>query len=72
MTKLSEYRKAKGMTQAGLAKASGVPLRAIQKYEGGECEPENMTLGRAVRLADALGIEPRDLRDERENEGQPN
>lgn len=61
MATLSDYRKAKGLTQAGLAKAADIPLRALQKYEGGECSLKNMTLDKAVRLADALDIEPRDL-----------
>lgn len=58
---LAALRKAKGLTQAGLAKEAGIPLRAIQKYEGGECALKNITLEKAVRLADALDIEPRDL-----------
>ena len=61
MATLSDYRKAKGLTQAGLAKAADIPLRALQKYESGECPLKNITLDKAVRLADARDIEPRDL-----------
>ena len=58
---LAALRKLQGLTQAGLAKAADIPLRAIQKYESGECAIKNMTLDKAIRLADALGVEPRDL-----------
>lgn len=58
---LATLRKTRGMTQTELAKAVGIPLRALQKYESGECALKNMTLDKAVRLADTLGIDPRDL-----------
>lgn len=58
---LAALRKLQGLTQAGLAKAADIPLRAIQKYESGECAINNMTLDKAIRLADALSVEPRDL-----------
>ena len=61
MKTLADYRKAKGLTQAGLAEATGIPLRTIQKYEGGEYAVKNMTLAFAVKIADALGIDPREL-----------
>ena len=58
---IKELRKAKGLTQAALAERAGLPLRTVQKYEGGEYKAENMTLGNALKLAAALGCEPRDL-----------
>lgn len=61
MSHIKTVRKARGLTQAALAAQSGLPLRTIQKYEGGEYKPENMTLGNALKLAAALGCEPGDL-----------
>lgn len=58
---IKDLRKAKGLTQQALATAAGVPLRAIQKYENGETQVENMTLGNAVKIAAALGVQPQDL-----------
>ena len=49
------------MTQSQLATAAGVNIRQIQKMESGEIQPENITLGTALRLAKALGVEPDDL-----------
>ena len=58
---LKEIRTSKGLTQAALAAAAGVNIRQIQKMESGEIQPENITLGTALRLAKALGVEPADL-----------
>lgn len=55
-------RKSAALTQRELADRAEVGVRAIQKYEYGECEIGNMTLSAAVRIADALGVSnPRDL-----------
>lgn len=58
---LKEYRTAAGMTQQQLADASGVNSRQIQRIENGDGKMSNVTLGNAVKLADALNIDPRDL-----------
>lgn len=56
-----KLRKAQKLTQEALAEAAGVNIRQIQKMESGEIQPENITLGTALRLAKALGVEPADL-----------
>lgn len=50
-----------GLTQKSLAAAAGINYRQIQKLESGEIKPENITLKNALALADALGVEPKDL-----------
>lgn len=62
--KISNRRKELGLTQTDLANAARVPMRAIQKYENGETKVKNMTLEYAIRLTDALGVEPRELLDD--------
>ena len=46
-------RSALGLSQAELAKAAGVSVRQLARYEAGEQQP---VLSAAVALADALGI----------------
>lgn len=53
---LKTLRQAAGLTQAGLAKASGINLRQIQKIEAGEIRVPNITLATAAKLAAALGL----------------
>jgi transcriptional regulator with XRE-family HTH domain len=50
---LKARRTALGLSQADLAKAAGVSLRQLARYEAGEQQP---VLSAAVALADALGI----------------
>lgn len=57
---LAELRKAKKLTQRELAERANVPHVSIANIERGAREPSDMTLGTAVRLADALKI--KDLR----------
>ena len=54
-------RQNSGMTQKQLADASGVNIRQIQRIENGEGDMSNVTLGNAVKLADALGVDVKDL-----------
>ena len=58
---LKEYRTAAGMTQQQLADASGVYVRQIQRIESGEGDVSNITLSNAIKLADALGVDVKDL-----------
>jgi transcriptional regulator with XRE-family HTH domain len=51
--KLKELRQGKGLSQAGLAAASGVPVGTIRDYEQGKREP---LLSNAQRLARGLGV----------------
>ena len=50
---LQSQRERAGLTQAGLAGASGLSLGAIRDYEQGKREP---SLRSAVMLAKALGV----------------
>lgn len=60
-TWLLYYRLKSGMTQAELARKSGVYIRQIQKVESGEIETGNMAAKNLLALADALGIDAKDL-----------
>lgn len=60
-TWLLYYRLKSGMTQAELARKSGVYIRQIQKVESGEIETGNMAAKNLLALADALGVDARDL-----------
>lgn len=57
---LGDYRRAVGLTQAGLAEAADMPLSTLQKLERssgkGTRSIERMELRNAIRLAKALGI----------------
>src|SRR5438270_9824796 len=58
--KLKELRTAAGLTQAGLAEASGRGLGAIRDYEQGNREP---LLSTAFKIAEALGVSVEVFRD---------
>lgn len=61
ITKLEWSRHMAGLTQAELAKKSGVNSRQIQRVEIGEAEAGNLTAKNIIALADALGVDVRDL-----------
>src|SRR2546430_1115515 len=52
--KLAEAREGKGLSQAGLAEASGVPLGTIREVEQGKREP---LFGNMQKLRAALGLD---------------
>lgn len=56
--KVRTLRKAKGLSQEALAHDAGMAMRYLAGIERGE---ENPTLAILVRIAGALGIEPKDL-----------
>lgn len=58
---VKELRAAAGLTQAQLAEAAGINVRQIQKIESGEISLVNVTLGNALKLAQALGVGVEDL-----------
>lgn len=58
---LQEARLAAGLTQKQLAEASGVNVRQIQRVELGEAEAGNLTARNLLALADALGVDAREL-----------
>ena len=56
MISFKQLRLEKGLTQKGLADATGVNIRQIQKIESGEISVSNITLKTAKALADVLRI----------------
>ena len=61
MSKLKKLRTAKNMTQKQLADGSGVNIRQIQRVENGDSDMSNITLGNAIKLADALDVDVKEL-----------
>ena len=58
LTKLREIRESHFLTQGELAERSGVSRQTINRIEQGEIEPRFRTIR---QLAEALGVEPREL-----------
>ena len=58
---LKEIRKAKKLTQGQLAEMVGCSQGRIGDYESGRCTIENITLGIALKLSNALGCSIEDL-----------
>lgn len=58
---LKQKRKDANMTQAELARASGVNIRMIQHYEQGFKDINKAEALTVLKLADALGCEVRDI-----------
>ena len=61
ITKLEWSRRMADMTQSELAKKSGVNIRQIQRVELGEAEAGNLTAKNLIAIADALGVDVREL-----------
>lgn len=61
MSNLKPLRAAAGLSQTQLAAAIGKPQQYIAKLETGVIDIRNITLINAIALADALGVDPRDL-----------
>ena len=61
ITKLEWARRMAELTQAQLAKASGVNVRQIQRVELGEAEAGNLTAKNLLAIADALGVDAKFL-----------
>ena len=59
--KLSELRKARGLSQRRLAAAAGIYKSTIIAIEAGKAKIENVSLRKAKGLADALGITMEEL-----------
>ncbi len=61
---LKELRLKRGLTQRELAERIGVTQQHIAAYENGVNGIDNMTLGKAIKLCDALRVaNPRKLLD---------
>lgn len=61
MTKLAMRRMFSGMTQLQLSNESGVSVYQIQRTEAGDGSIGNMTARNFMAIADALGVNPRDI-----------
>lgn len=61
ITKLEWSRRMAELTQSELAKKSGVNIRQIQRVELGEAEAGNLTARNLLFIADALGVDAREL-----------
>ena len=59
--RIRELRKEKGLTQRALAAEVGCNVRQIQKFESGECDLANMTVGMALKISAALEADIYDL-----------
>lgn len=55
---LTKLRMEKGWTQAHLADAAGIHVKAIAKLEQGVRPLSNLRLSTALKLADALNADP--------------
>lgn len=51
--KIEEARRARGWSQAELAKRAGISQQAVQRYESGEREPR---VSSVIAMASALGV----------------
>ncbi len=60
-SRLQEYRKRMGYTQAMLAEKSGVNLRTLQQYEIGDKDIKKASASSVIALAKSLLCEPDDL-----------
>ncbi len=61
VSRLQEYRKRLGLTQAELAAKSGVNLRTLQQYEVGDKDISKAAAGSVISLAKVLHCEPESL-----------
>lgn len=63
MNKLKEKRMQRKLSQSQLAKASGVSLRMLQKYEQGDRDIKKAQAETVYKLAQALGCTIEELID---------
>jgi len=56
-----QLREAKALSQGALAADAGIYQELVSRIENGAANPESDTLG---KIADALGVHPRDLFEE--------
>lgn len=62
MNNLTKLRESRGLSKSRLASEAGVTAAAVRKWE--RQGTGSMRLACAVRIADALGVEVRDLYEE--------
>lgn len=58
---ITDARKSAGLTQRQLSELSGVNIRQIQRVESGASQAGNLTAKNLIAIADALGVDPREL-----------
>ncbi len=58
---LKRCREAKGLTQAELAKKSGMSVRVLQNLEQGVRDINKASVETVLRIADALGVDVREI-----------
>lgn len=58
MEYLKFWRNSKGLSQQRLASMTDLSISSVAKYESGATEP---TIGKALRIADALEVDVREL-----------
>ena len=58
---ITDSRKSAGLTQRQLSELSGVNIRQIQRVESGASQASNLTAKNLIAIADALGVDPREL-----------
>lgn len=61
INRIRELRVKKGLTQTQLAELAGTGQNRISQYESGDMPVENMTIGQAKKIADALDVKIEDL-----------
>lgn len=59
--KIKDLRTAAGLSQRALADRARLNISQVQKLEAGTIKPENVTLKTALALAEALGVDVKDL-----------
>ena len=55
---IGDIRNSKGLTQRQLAEMVGIKYQALQRYENNTVMP---SVGIAIKIADALGVETKEL-----------
>ena len=66
MNNLKKLRQAAGISQAELAKLSGVNKRMIEHYEQGFKDLSKAAFETGLRIAEALDVDPRNLLDKKD------
>ena len=61
VSNLKRIRESKGFTQKELAEKSGINIRQIQHYEQGSLNINHAWIETALKIADALEVDVRDI-----------
>ena len=65
---IKTLRKAAGLTQKQLSDLTGLHTTQIQKLESGESQLANLRAKNFIALADALGVDPHELLNDKKTE----